>query len=105
MPKNGGDLTAWLEYTTEGLHLTLERVWLRVQQFAAKSGSRKTVLRPSQERLLHLLRDKSEGLAPAEIWAALNVTKQGAAHILAPLLKAKLVKRVGTRKSGRYILT
>jgi hypothetical protein len=33
-----------------------------------------------------------------------RVTKQGAAHILQPLLKAKLVKRVGTRKTGRYIL-
>jgi len=102
--KSGGDLTSWLEYTTEGLRVTLERVWLRVQQFAAKCGPKKTVLRPSQERLLHLLRDRQEGLTPAEIWAALAVTKQGAAHILAPLLKAKLVKRVGTRKSGRYLI-
>lgn len=105
VPKTGGDLSAWLEYTTEGLRLTLERVWLRVQQLAAKSGAKKTVLRPSQEKLLHLLRDQPEGLTPAAIWAALKVTKQGAAHILAPLLKAKLVKRVGTRKSGRYQLT
>ena len=104
VPKAGGDLTAWLEYTTEGLRVTLERVWLRVQQFTAKAGPKKTLLRPSQERLLHLLRDKPEGLTPAEIWAALDVTKQGAAHILAPLLKAKLVKRAGTRKSGRYLL-
>jgi Fic family protein len=104
VPRAGGDLTAWLEYTTEGVRLTLERVWLRVQQFAAKSGPERTVLRPSQERLLHLLRDQPEGLAPSEIWAALHVTKQGAAHILAPLLKAKLVQRVGTRKSGRYLL-
>lgn len=104
VPPAGGDLTAWLEYTTEGLHLTLDRVWMRVQQFAAKASTRKTVLRPSQERLLHLLRDRPEGLAPAEIWAALDVTKQGAAHIIAPLLKAKLVKRIGTRKTGRYLL-
>ncbi len=104
VPKAGGDLTAWLEYTTGGVRVTLERVWLRVQQFAAKSGARKTVLRPSQERLLTLLRENHDGLAPAEIWAALAVTKQGAAHILAPLLKAKLVKRIGTRKTGCYIL-
>jgi Fic family protein len=103
VPQNGGDLTAWLEYTTEGVRVTLERVWLRVQQFAAKSGTKKTVLRPKQEQLLHLLRER-HGLAPNEIWAALDVTKQGAAHILAPLLKAKLVKRIGTRKTGRYVL-
>ena len=104
VPAAGGDLTGWLEYTTEGMCVTLERVWLRVQQFAAKTGSKKTVLRPSQERLLHLLRDRPQGLTPAEIWTALDVTKQGAAHILAPLLKARLVKRVGTRKNGRYLL-
>lgn len=103
VPQNGGDLTAWLDYTAEGVRVTMERVWLRVQQFAAKSGARKTVLRPKQEQLLHLLRER-HGLAPREIWAALDVTKQGAAHILAPLLKAKLVKRVGTRKTGRYVL-
>jgi Fic family protein len=103
VPKAGGDLTRWLEYTTEGVRLTLERVWLRVQLLAAKSGPVKVVLRPSQERLLHLLRDQPAGLTPAEIWAALGVTKQGAAHILGPLLKAKLVRRVGTRKSGRYL--
>ena len=103
VPPRGGDLTAWLEYTTEGLRVTLERVWLRVQQFAAKSGQRKTVLSPRQEQLLHLLRER-HGLAPGEIWAELGVTKQGAAHILAPLLKAKLVKRIGTRKTGRYVL-
>jgi Fic family protein len=103
VPQKGGDLTAWLEYTTEGVRTTLERVWLRVQQFAARSGMRKTVLRPKQEQLLHLLRER-HGLAPSEIWAALDVTKQGAAHILAPLLKAKLVKRIGTRKTGKYVL-
>lgn len=103
VPSTGGDLTAWLEYTTEGARQTLERVWVRAQQFAAKSAAKKTVLRPKQEQLLHLLRER-HGLAPSEIWAALEVTKQGAAHILAPLLKAKLVKRIGTRKMGRYVL-
>ena len=98
-----GNLTDWLEYTTEGLRKTLERVWLRVQKLAAQSGNKKTVLRPKQEHLLHLLRER-HGLAPGEIWEALDVTKQGAAHILQPLLKSKLVKRIGTRKNGRYIL-
>lgn len=103
VPGAGGDLTAWLEYTTEGLRVTLERVWLRVQEFAAKASHKKTVLRPKQEQVLHLSRER-HGLAPRELWEALGVTKQGAAHILAPLVKAKLVKRIGTRKTGRYIL-
>ena len=101
--KAGGDLTDWLAYSADGLRQTLDRVWLRVQQLAASAGRRKTVLRPKQEHLLQLLRDRG-GLAPKELWAALRVTKQGAAHILQPLLKAKLVKRVGTRKNGRFVL-
>ena len=48
--------------------------------------------------------DAVELLLEDRDWAALAVTKQGAAHILAPLLKAKLVRRVGTRKNGRYVL-
>ena len=92
-----------LEYAAEALRVTLERVWVRVQKFAAESRKKKTVLRPKQEQLLHLLRER-HGLAPAELWAALAVTKQGAAHLLAPLLKARLVKRIGTRKNGRYVL-
>jgi Fic family protein len=99
----GGNLTGWLEYTAEGLRVTLERVWLRVQHLAVESRNKQLVLRPKQEQLLHLLRER-HGLTPSDLWAALAVTKQGAAHLLAPLLKAKLVKRVGTRKNGRYVL-
>jgi predicted transcriptional regulator len=43
-------------------------------------------------------------MAPQEIWDALGVTKQGAIKLMQPLLDAGLVQRVGTRKSGRYIL-
>lgn len=101
--RHGGDLSGWLEYTTEGLRQTLERVWGRVQRLSAEAGRRRTVLRPRLEQVLHLLRDRG-AIAPAELWAALGVTKQGAANILAPLLKSKLVKRIGTKQNGRYIL-
>lgn len=101
--QSDGDLSGWLEYTAEGLRVTLERVWMRLQKLAAETRHQKLVLRPRQEQLLHLLRER-QGLAPAELWDALGVTKQGAAHLLAPLLKAKLVKRIGTRKNGRYVL-
>lgn len=102
--REGEDLTSWLEYSAEGLHLTLERVWARVQKFAAQTGRQKLVLRPRQEQLLQLLRDH-KSMAPAEIWDALGVSKQGALDLLRPLIKAGLVKRIGTRKAGRYILS
>ena len=97
------NLTGWLEYSAEGLQLTLERVWTRVQKFSAGSAKVKFVLRPKQEQLLQLLRDH-KSMTPQEIWDALGMTKQGAIKLMQPLLDAKLVRRIGTRKSGRYIL-
>jgi len=101
--RQGEDLTGWLEYAAEGLQLTLERVWIRVQKFTAQAGTQKLVLRPKQEQLLQLLRD-NKTMSPREIWAALGVSKQGALDLLNPLIRAGLVKRVGTKKAGRYIL-
>ena len=101
--KRGGDLTPWLEYCAEAVHTTLDRVWARVQQLSAKKGSGKIVLRPKQEQLLRLLRDRAS-LSPSEIRDALGLSKQGAMDVLNPLLAAGLIRRVGTRKSGRYLL-
>jgi Fic family protein len=98
----GEDLTGWLEYSAEGLRQTLENVWLRVQAFQIKSPE-KLVLRPKQERLLQLLRDH-RSMAPAEIWAALKVSRQGAMDLLRPLLEAGLVEKIGSKKMGRYAL-
>jgi Fic family protein len=100
----GGMLTSWLEYNAEGLRITLERVWSRIQKLRTSSGKAKLVLRPKQEQLLHLLRER-KALSPREIWEAIGVSKQGALDLLNPLIKAGLVRRIGTRKSGRYILT
>ncbi len=98
----GGELTSWLEYTAEGLQQTLERVWRRIQEVPV-AGRAKLVLRPKQEKLLQLLRTRG-GLAPQEIWDALRVSKQGAMDLIRPLMKAGLIRRVGTLKHGRYVL-
>ena len=100
--REGEDLTGWLEYCAEGVRQTLERVWLRVQAFNPKPGE-KLVLRPKQERLLQLLRDHGN-MSPAEIWAALKVSKQGAMDMLRPLIEAGLVEKIGSKKTGRYAL-
>lgn len=101
--EQGGDLSGWLEYVAGGIHLTLDRVWLRVERLRAKRRGKQLLLRPRQERLLHLLRDH-QSMTPREIWQALRVSKQGAMDLLHPLLAAGLVRRVGTKKSGRYTL-
>jgi Fic family protein len=98
----GEDLTSWLEYCAEGLKQTLHRVWLRIQAFNVNAPE-KLMLRPKQERLLELLRDHGS-MAPAELWAALDVSKQGAMDLLRPLLDAGLIEKVGGKKTGRYAL-
>lgn len=100
--KNGGDLTRWLEYCAEGLLQALERAWLRMQALNIKTRQKLT-LRPRQEQLLNLLRDQ-RSMAPAEIWAALEVSRQGAMDLLRPLLEAGLVEKIGGRKTGKYVL-
>ncbi|MBI4204572.1 MAG: Fic family protein [Betaproteobacteria bacterium] len=101
--QQGDDLTSWLEYCTEGLQQTLERVWQRIQQFSASRSRAQLVLRPRQEQLLQLLRTRGS-LSPREIWDGLRISKQGAMDLIRPLLKARLIKRVGTLKNGRYVL-
>ena len=101
--EQGEDLTSWLEYCAEGLQQTLERVWQRIQQLSASRSRARVVLRPKQEQLLQLLRARGS-LSPREIWDGLRISKQGAMDLIRPLVKAKLVKRVGTLKNGRYVL-
>ncbi|MBI2336576.1 MAG: Fic family protein [Deltaproteobacteria bacterium] len=99
--KSNSDLTGWLEYSAEALHLTLERVLKRIDRLSIKQIGGKIVLTKKQEKLLHLLKDKG-GMFPAEIWKELNITKQGTMKILKPLIAAGLIQRIGTRKSGKY---
>ncbi len=100
--RNGDDLTGWLEYSAEGLRQTLERVWVRVRTFQPGPG-KKLVLRPKQERLLRLLADHGS-MSPSDIWAALEISKQGAMDLINPLLEAGTIEKTGGKKTGRYSL-
>jgi len=101
--RQGEDLSSWLEYCAEGLQQTLERVWQRIQQLSASRSRAQVVLRPKQQQLLQMLRARG-GLSPREIWDGLRISKQGAMDLIRPLLKAGMIKRLGTLKHGRYVL-
>src|SRR6266550_379709 len=49
--REGEDLTAWLEYSAEGLQQTLGRVWERMGQLSVSAARERVVLRPRQEQL------------------------------------------------------
>lgn len=99
----GGDLSDWLEYVAEGLEFTLERAWQRIQELSVASQSPRLFLRPRQEQLLRLLRERG-AVPPAALRDALGISKQGLLDLLHPLISAGLVIREGTRKSGHYRL-
>ncbi len=101
--KARGDLTGWLEYCAEALHITLERVLARIAAVERQHRAGAITLTATQEKLLHLLHDQGS-MAPSDIWRALRMTKQGAMKIIGPLLAHKLICRVGTRKMGKYML-
>ena len=101
--KQGNDLTEWIEYSARALRVTLDRVWTRIQHLGASAAPKKVMLRPRQEQLLRLLKDR-RSMTPKEIRESLRVSKQGAMDLLNPLLEAGLVQRSGTLKSGGYRL-
>jgi DNA-binding MarR family transcriptional regulator len=73
------------------------------KQLSASSSRARVMLRPKQEHLLQHLRARGS-LSPREIRDGLAISKQGAMDLIRPLVEAKLVKRVGTLKNGRYLL-
>jgi predicted HTH transcriptional regulator len=77
--------------------------WSRIQKLTAHGEKGKLVLRPKQEQLLHLLHEH-KAMMPREIWDVLGTSKQGALDLLRPLIRAGLVRRIGTKKTGRYVL-
>lgn len=99
-----GDLTKWLAFYLEIMAESLDKAWKRIISLPRTKRLEKLALSPKQEKLLWLLRD-SGNLSAREISQALKVTIQGAHFILNPLLKAKIVKRYGGRKTGKYGLS
>lgn len=98
----GEDLSEWLEYSSRGLEITLQRVWQRVQSFQRNEQS-KILLTPRQEHLLDLL--KGSPHSPAELREKLALSKQGTLNVLKPLLDAGIIEKMGNKKSGKYVLS
>ena len=84
--------------------MTLERVWTRIQKLV--TAHRKDEARaPAEAGAVTSSPARREALTPREIWDGIGVSKQGALDLLRPLIKAGLVRRIGTKKTGRYVLT
>ena len=100
----GDDLTSWLEYSAEGLQQTLERAWRRIQQVPTAESRPSWFCGPSRRNCCNCFRARGSLDPAGNLGRACNVSKQGAMDLIRPLMKAGLIKRVGTLKHGRYVL-
>ncbi|MGD9641599.1 MAG: Fic family protein [Elusimicrobiales bacterium] len=96
----GGDVSGWVEYSSETVLEALERTWKRIDSIRTLTRNKSVSLTKNQERLLGLLKEAPRGIQ--EIMSVLKVTKPGAHFILKPLLGAGFVKRSGGHKTGKY---
>lgn len=96
------DLGGWLEFMAEAVLETLERVQKRVSGLGL-AGKEPLSLTLRQEKLLRLLRERGL-IGIRDIARALRVTPPGAHYALKSLLRAGVVKTIGSHKSTRYLL-
>lgn len=64
------------------------------ETLAAEAGPKKIVLRPKQEKLLQMLRDR-KSMTPQQIREGLGVSKQGAMDLLKNRFRRVMVYRWG----------
>lgn len=98
----GEDVGGWLEFMSETVLETLERIQRRIQAIGPVAREPLS-LTLRQEKLLRLLRERGP-LAIREIARALRVTSPGAHYALRPLIQRRIVRVVGAHKATRYAL-
>ena len=99
----GEDPGTWLEFMSEALLETLERVQGRITALGLTEKGLPVSLTSRQEKLLRVLRERG-AMGIREIARALRVTAPGAHYALKPLLKAGIIFTEGKYKNTRYLL-
>ena len=94
--KEGGDLTAWLEYIALAVLETLGRTYQRIEQLALPPSTEKLSLTRQQERLLLELQGK-RGMTIAELQRLLRVERVQVYRVLRPLVRKKILAKSTTR--------
>ncbi len=97
-----GDLTYWLDYVAQGVWETLENVMKRIYQLAV-SPKQEVALSAKQEVLIHFVKHHA-GCGSKEISEALNINRARVSQLMAPLVKAKIVRVEGKARTTKYTL-
>ena len=96
------DAGGWLEFMSEAVLETLERVEARIAALGPLKD-RPISLTIRQEKLLRILRERGP-LGIQDIARALRVTSPGAHYALRPLIQGKVIEVLGRNRSTRYTL-
>jgi len=108
--KNGGDLTSWLEYFSEGLSIELTRIKEKVQSLSRdlklkeELGGKQLALTPRQIKLLEYIQNTGflQNKAFFELFPM--VSEDTVLRELKDLLEKGIIKKEGITKGARYVL-
>lgn len=106
--KSEGDLTGWLEYFCLGLSIELNRVKEKVLKLSKdvklKEAVGQIALNERQERLVNYIQDY--GYVNNKKWKGIlpDYSDDTILRDVKDLIKKKVVKKVGSTKSARYVL-
>lgn len=98
-----GDLTTWLEYTTEGLLDTLEKTQRRIESLQIKNRDSRLVLTRRQEEVLRFIRERGKA-GSAEICHEFHLTRSRVNQLVKPLVDAAVLTREGSTRATVYKL-
>jgi len=96
------DLTYWLDYVAKGILETMDDVMRRIYQLSA-SPAKPVAISAKQEVLIHFLK-QNHGCGSKEIGEGLKINRARVNQLIAPLVKAGLVKVEGKARTTRYYL-
>jgi len=96
------DLTYWIDYVTEGILETVEKLYARIRRLSF-SATAQIAITPKQEALVEFL-SMHGMLNSSELSTLLQVNRARINQLIAPLVKANIVVQEGRARATRYYL-
>ncbi len=108
---SAGDLSAWLEYFTEGVAIEFERIKKKIvklsrdTQFRKKLGGEQIYLTERQIKIIEYI--QSVGYLQNQSFSTLfqNLSEDTVLRDVQYLLSKNIIKKIGRTKAARYIMT
>lgn len=97
------DLTYWLDYIAQGVLESLEDAMRRIYQLAI-SPKKDISLSDKQESLINFIKQKA-GCSSKDIGTALKVNRARVNQLIAPLVKAGIIRMEGKARTTKYYLS